>query len=332
VITLTVKPSGGDYTSLTAALNSLGVLTDDVTIVCDAFVDTTATKALVDHTPGAYTVLVTVAEGAGHNGTYDDSGASYLLDYTGSAGAFVVSTAGVTIKGIQINVTSSSNIYGMNAVTGAGVVMEDTIICGLGSTGTLAYGVRGRFDSVITMINCFIFGFKNGGTSSGLAIDGTGTFTMLNCTLRDCSYGFLVISQGTVYSYNCLMQNSVIESFEDGTYVGSHNMTDDSSAADEGIGLGGVLVDFIGTQSAITKAGQGCQGTGVGLDSVGITTDIAGNPRPTSDFKWDIGAYQNALRGSGYNPAAGGVGYNSLYPTQAGYNSILGGGYSSKTI
>lgn len=303
--TKTVKSSGGDYTSLNAALAGLsGNLTTDcagtggagiLTIECYAMQDTTAVDTGTGYTTSAdYYINITVPTAERHAGIWNDS--KYRLVPSGEVTSFKLGAAYTKIIGLQVSCTTGnydyryaiaslatgvnsrisqcilknqnpSNAYrrGISIVTAGPYYIYNNIVYGFSGTGCTGIYVDTASDKVYIYNNTVV------NCAIGIDSNGYQDIVSINNITNDCTDGF----SGTFDAnsdYNC----SDIES----DAPGANSVTGEVIFADE------ANDDFhLGaTDSVAINAGSGATPKSI------FTDDIDGQSRPGTDLDWDIGA------------------------------------------
>ncbi len=212
--TVTVKPSGGNYTSLNAALTAesadLVALNRILYIECYAMQDTTAVNLTGFTTDADHYIRIYTPASERHQGKWDTS--KYRIETTGQA--INIAANYVRIEGLQIQVTASSgtNANGISTanVVGAGDIrISHSIIKGvLSGTVTYSDGVsNGPETNTVVRIfnNLFLDWNRSGaGTFIGGVYTSIGTPYYFNNTLVNCYQG-MYQNGGSVIAKNNLM-------------------------------------------------------------------------------------------------------------------------------
>lgn len=291
---VTVAPSGGDYTSLSAAeageQADLVAAGDHLVIEIQgtwASADTAA--VLIAGSTTSVTSYIEIRTDAPnrHAGVLNTS----LYRLAPGSGSIPIRLQDnyTHLIGIQIIPTAAN---GVSSLTGsANSSCESCIVAG---TATNAFLVSTSTSSGMTCRNCVAYGASTSGFSQTV---GTALLDCYNCTAYDCETGFLQTT-GTMTVRNCLAQANATADFS-GTFGGSSNYNCDS---DGGAGTPGAN-HFTDTASFVNAAGgdfhlsSALNQQGEDLTSVGVTTDFEGDPRSN----WDVGADEIAAA-----PPAGG--------------------------
>jgi hypothetical protein len=314
--TVTVQPSGGDYTTLAAALTGeagdLVSLDRVLTISCATFVEQTgagggvlATGWTTDSTRN-----VTINAVDTHHGVI---GGAYTLYYVGDPSGTVLnlqpSAAYFVIRGISIIGGGGADCV----VTLAPNVTFDRVICY--SAGPNATGPSINAGGCI-LVNCATYG-NPGETSYGFIIQADASTTRLyNCTSYGCDTGFaagLVATPASTFviAINCLAARvgaSPFGGFTTSTFLGGPSWAGSSNCASEDTtsptsGTGHrtsqtfSFVDPTHGDMRLTSADTGAQGFGTSLAADAtypFAIDFTGAARAT----WDIGASNAAYTGA----------------------------------
>ena len=323
----TVKPSGGDFTTLSAALAHLGtthsnLVGSDVyaTIEIDGTWSSADTTAIsmpnITGDATRYLHIYTTAA-ARHDGKWDTG--AYMLS-TSNATAMLfgnsVNITNVRIDGLQIGLSSANGNYQCcidlaAAGPGTNIWVSNCILkqaannsyrtpailsqsgnVTLYAWNTIAYGV-GTADNALNSVFC---GYD------------FGAFNLYSCVAIGGKYAYYANdSGGTMTCKNCYGGGSVTEDFYRGagTLAKTNCASEDSSADDTGTGetQSNCAVSVAYTTSTFTNVTAGSEDydlvTGSALIGAGVstsgesapmnfTTDIVG---ATRDATWDIGAY-----------------------------------------
>ncbi len=298
----TVKPSGGDYTSLEACMNANE---QDLTAADKYFdVEIDGTWSSADATPVLihnYTtdstryINIYTTSTARHLGVYSSS--CYRIEGTmGGSTAFAISSNYVTVTGLQMNQTYTGYGYGLNITDGVSyAVIDKCIVMAAGSvalrnwnntstgiifkntiaktTKTDSHGIATL--SGIQILNCIAVGNGNG---SGISRSG-GTPIVKNC--------YAASGAGVAYSASMTITTSASDDGSESTATVAYSTS--SGAYFTNVTAGSE--DFhIGALSALKDAGTDLSAT--------FTDDIDGNTRPTGAGTWDIGADEYIAAGT----------------------------------
>ncbi|MBA3973598.1 MAG: hypothetical protein C0504_05175 [Candidatus Solibacter sp.] len=305
--TVTVRPSGGNYTSLSAALTGeagdLVALNRQLTIELYAMEDTAAaTIASASWTTDATRyILITVPTAERHAGVYTTS--KYRLTNSGAAPLSIANSVFVVVDGLQVY-TTANNHSPVNFITGSGAAANQTIrnciIRGntnVSSKGLINGGGTSNSSRNIYIYNNLIYdSYRVTGSGRGIQIDVVGNWYVWNNTLPLVGQG-LLRNNGVVIAVNNLI--SATSATASGTFAAgtNYNATTLSTMGYTVTG-GGNANDR--TSQTFTFAGAGTgdyhlAGTDTGAKDFGMTNpgagvfshDIDGEPR---NGAWDIGA------------------------------------------
>ena len=316
--TVTVKPSGGDYTSLAAAIagekGDMVSLDRQLTIECYAMADAGGAALFANAdwvTDATRYVLVTVPTSERHGGGWNTS--KYYLPVEGIA-LRVHSTEFVRIDGVQIYSTGdNSTFYVGGPDSGAGDIrISNSIIRGSSSSG-----YRGVFNAsyvggssmVVRAWNNLVYGASSSGIGRGVQVDIAGTYNFWNNTIAGCAVGiFTGVSAGnlifvnTLFTGNAVTGDTANKALAAGT---DYNRTSNSSLGYTVTGSGNthdaVSQTFTFANAAaynwhLTVDDAGAKNLGVSDPGSGLfSTDVDGETRSGS---WDVGfdEYPSATR------------------------------------
>ncbi len=292
--TVTVKPSGGDYASLSAALvaeaGNLVSLDRLLVIECYAMVDTVNASDGGFTTDATHYITITAPAGQRHSGVRDNS--KYLLQASAPFGAPLFLTSGYTrVYGLQVHNTGTSG-KGVD-VHSLGNQMADTLVYDCASDG-----IYFSATSTLEMANCGVL--HNGG--AGIERAGAdGSLYAFGCTIMgnggvgisgDTAFGRITSVKNT-YSggnggadYN---DTSLVTSYsEDGSASSPTAAYSTSSGARFTNVTPGSEDIHIGLGSALIGAGTDLHADGSWVEPGG-SVDIEGDPRSAP---WDVGADQ----------------------------------------
>ena len=289
--TVTVKSSGGDYTSLNAALvgESANLVTNTciLTIKCYAITDTTPAASGSGYTTNAsYYINIQTDSSASHSGVWDST--KYNLSYTGNYTNLLVCQPNYTrVKGLQVYLNGNYTAISMNGTTSS--IVDSCIIKGSGGQGI---GCKAQ-----TIVNCIVYGF-----GTGFGVIGYETITWYNNTAVGNATGYNIspnVDSG--YIKNCLGSGNTTVDFTSG---GNAYIITDCASSDSTAGSGGktgssgnrvnqtiTFVDATNKNYQLASTDAGAKGYGVDLSSdpyYPFNYDVAGNTRTAP---WDIGAW-----------------------------------------
>lgn len=208
--TVTVKTSGGDYTSLAAAIagekGDMVSLDRQLTIELYAMGDTTgAVIANADWvTDATRYILLYVPTAERHAGIWN--AAKYYLQPSAATGLQIHSTEFVRLDGLQIASTGDRTpLYLGGPDTGAGEIrVSNCILKGnssMSSKGALTATYTGGASFVVKVYNSLMYGASN---AAGFRIDVAGSYYFYNCTFAGNYHGAFNGISGTVYMVNNL--------------------------------------------------------------------------------------------------------------------------------
>lgn len=299
--TVTVKPSGGDYASLNAALAGEDDINPDLTamagilyIDCYSMQDDTLAATGTGYTVNAsYYVCI---RGAASDKTSINTGKwsvdRYRLVYTAAAAENIailwVQLDYTRVLDLQIHLLSTSasvskSGYYIGSATGCEVhrcIARATLVTPTGTNriqGFVSY--RSGSSGTNYFYNCLAYDFAAGtyNYAYGFYSDSASTYNHVhcyNCTAQNCRLGFFR-NAATMYAYNCgaAGSNTAFGSLTGETTCSSSTPTFVNEAGD----------DFhLATSDSIWR-NQGTDYTGTFSD------DIDGQGRPVGAGTWDIG-------------------------------------------
>ena len=315
--TKTVKDSGGDYTTLNAALagqaanlttncagtGGAGILT--IECYTKASGDTTAASTGTGYTTSVdYYINITVPTAERHLGVWSTS-KYYLSINVSNYGALEVYENYTRMTGLQVavNGTGDDDRCGIR-IDGAGYCLIDKCIVRRLSSSNICQGIRfGNASSLYCDIrNSYIYGFGVGDWYAGISCDDTSSnIKIQNCTISGNYYG---INGNSLVVTNCAVFNNVDDflgtmtisycASDDGGGTNSVNISPGATEADD---WANAFVDYANgdfhiknTSSVLYNAGNDLSGT--------FTTDIDGDTRSN----WDIGADEYVAAGGASIP------------------------------
>lgn len=305
VITKTIKPSGGDYTSLAAwEAGRQGdlVAADTIEVAeCYAAIKDTSRVIIDGWTTGAnnYIKIYTPASER-HDGKWHTSKYQIKWD-TFSADLIYINEDYVRIDGLQLDVTNYAGIR-MGAVTGE-IHISNTIAKGNPSatTNNKGFELAVRSPGVLKMWNSIAYDFKNAtGTNIGFQVYDTGSIYIYNCTAYNCELGFYALFASSPYVYNNIA-NACTDGFavNASTWIGNYNISDLPDDAPGANSKNSTTVSFVdaankdfhlsASDTAAKDSGQTNPASGLYSD------DIDGQTRTGT---WDIGADEYVAAGA----------------------------------
>ncbi len=310
--TVTVRPSGGNYTSLAAAIagekGNLVALNRQLTIECYAMADTTAAVfANADWvTDATRHILITVPPTERHAGVWTTS--KYYLQVAGIA-LRVHAPLFVRIDGVQIYSTGdNSTFYVGGPDAGAGDIrISNSII-----RGTSSSGYRGVFNAsftggagmVVRAWNNLIYG-GSGANGRGISVDVLGTYHFWNNTIAGNNVGVYTTIGSLILVNNLFTGNTTTGS--GALAAGTNNNRTSNASLGYTVSGGGNTNDAVSQTFTFVNSGAfnwhlaendiGARGRGVYNPSAGFYfTDVDGEPRGATS--WDVGfdEYPSATR------------------------------------
>jgi len=311
--TKTVKSSGGDYTSLNAALAGQAAnLTTNcagtggagiLTIECYSMSDTTAANTGTGYTTSAsYYINITVPTAERHDGKWNT--AKYRINYSSEGGDALTIAANYTrVTGIQASQNGTYKtrraIRSSNCV---GVILDSCIgrIAGTNGAESNAFLLSSSTTYSYKVVNCIAINPLNIGFSFGEGASPTAT--VYNCTAISCAtYGFYGYS-GRALLKNCVAHSCGTSDFNSGMGAtgSTNNASEDGSAPNtnevslNGIDLTDIFVDaangdyHLVVDSPLINVGADLHSdTYAANTSLASSLDIDGETRSGT---WDIGA------------------------------------------
>jgi hypothetical protein len=319
--TVTVKASGGDYTSLNAALQGeddtyadLVTNTMILTFDCYNFEDTTAASTGTGYIVSASYYLNIVAHDS-HGGKPSTSSYRLSLTLTAAGQVFNNSESYTRVVGIQLNFACSSGspsfTHGFMSGNGVQVngVLFDKCIAKYGSNaGTTQRNAGiwcGTANSTHTIRNCLSLSIKGGSKFSAGVNLSAGSLTLDNCTFYDCDIGIRHEPANSVTARNCLMSSctDAADSLTDQALTVEYcatNLADFGDGVDEGTGCRKLqtftFIDAGNYDLHLGSADAGAIGYGTNLYAT-FQDDIDGDDRGGSGATWDIGADEYVAAG-----------------------------------
>lgn len=308
VRTVTVKSSGGDYSSLSGAeageQGDLVSLDRQLDIECYAFDDTTACSISGWTTDPTRYIRVFCPPGEGHEGVWSTS--KYRRrSSTGFGGGLTIGEEYVRLEGLQCY-QPSGTYTGLIVTSGMSVTSDVRIDrCLLNGNGaTLSVGAFNLGTGTISVRNCVAY--TNGGRAvNAMSSGGSHAVHFENCTLIGSTYG-IDRQGGTVTATNCYVHGGTE------AYNGAPTLT--TCAHSSATSFSGSTASVAYSTANFTNVTGGSEDlhlvTGSALIDAGtdlsgsFTTDIDGATRSGT---WDIGADEFAGGGGGGSGVIGGV-------------------------
>ena len=319
--TVVVAPSGGDYTSIGAAITAetTDLQTADRLLVIEFHSgDYTSFGGGVNYSAEVVTfpasgfnsdatrfVRLIVPTAHRHDGRLRDGSSVYTGATVSSNGAnhiFTVSTPFTEIVGLASHQTGSGQRTAV-LVQGANVLLDAVVARSDGQTTRETYRVT---STPVRLRNCLAVDANNRGFSF-VSSDGVHAY---NCTARNCGLiGFTGSSSGAAYVLrNCLATGHSSSDFSgNSTFDHAYCASGDGTADDLG-GTGNRASQTFtfaspgGTEHGIldaADAGARDHGTDLSADAtLPVTEDVLGTARPQNSV-FDIGYHEVAAAGGG---------------------------------
>lgn len=299
--TRTVKPSGGDYTSLAGWY--AGEQADLVTLdeirqaECYSMSDTTLANLIGSTTDATRYLRVYTPTSERHAGQWDAT--KYRLEGSARAYGFITQDKFVRIEGVQVKYTLSSGggdgIFISN-VSGDTRVSSCILWCVLSGTADAVFGIRPTGSTTTARIwNNVINDVVNGANATNWGVYAhEGTTYLSNNTVQNCRDG--VVSASTCYAKNNLAQGCTTTGFKvvaSGTFHASstNNASDFSDAPGSNPQTGtATFVDAANDNFHLAGSDTVAKNNGADLSAdanLAFSDDIDGQTRSGS---WDIGA------------------------------------------
>lgn len=303
--TVTVKSSGGDYTSLNAALSGeskdLVTNTQILTIYCYAMEDTTAFDTGTGYTTSSsYYINMTSPSGERHDGKYNTE--KYRVVKTGGSNAYAgcIREDHTRISYIQIVATTSGDFYSALVISATCYAYGLIIRCSGDGIYQACHGITlsaPAYDKVIKIWNCALYNTSSGSTtyeSHGIFLYNyySPTIHVFNCTSYNFRWGFRSSENSSSNTIkNCLSSTGRGSCFYGTFYTGnSNNASSDSTAqgTDARINQTFTFIDAANGDFHLSSTDAGAKGYGVSDPGSGLfSDDIDGVTRSGT---WDIGA------------------------------------------
>jgi hypothetical protein len=292
---VTVKSSGGDYTTLNAAfVGEVGDLTAaglnrQLEIDCYNFVDSTAAASGAAWTTDAsHTVLITAVDN--HGGLYGGSGGTGAY----SNSRHIDPAIGfATLRGLSVGQSDTDHAF---FISGANTRVERCIAQTAAASTTGFAPFSGGTNCHLE--NCLVVGDGVHPQVAFSLLAATGTTTLYNCASVNALTAFHPGGANTVAAINCLASGVSGNGFGTGTWTGSGTCassdgTSPSSGAGHRINQTFTFVNVSGGDYHLAAADRGARGFGTDLtadSSFPLAVDIDNVARPAG--LWDIGADQ----------------------------------------
>jgi len=306
-VTKTVKPSGGDYGTLSAwEAGQQGdlVAADEIRVAeCYAMSDTT--RLVIDGwtTDATRYIKITVPAAERHDGKYNT--AKYRMEVSSDV-TLSYYEAHILVEGVQFQSTSSSGNYRTvyDLVGEAGwFEFRECIFKGvLSSTAapTAAVDIRTGGQTVYFR-NCLFYDFINGTNDIAGIINVSATQYVYNCTFQN-SYKGIYVFGGTTVAKNCLAQ-SCTDGYNGSFTSSTYNCSDITSDAPGTNPVTGsvTFVDAANDDFHLASGDTVAKDAGTDLSAdanLAFSIDIDGVTRTGS---WDIGADEYVAAGGSAN-------------------------------
>lgn len=309
--TVTVKSSGGDYTSLNAALagestNLVSTLDGILTIECYAMSDTTAASTGTGYTTDAdHYINITVPTGNRHAGKWDDT--KYKLTISTEASTLVINAAYTRVKYLQIKDTSGAydSRYATYLFTNsAGSTIANCIITCANTGRSDRRGITSRAAGNFYVYNNIIYDFSASGYRGIMADLSANKMYAYHNTVVNCATGIDCGGYQDIVAIGNLTNDCTDGFANDFDSTSNYNVSDiasDPPGANSVVGevafVDEANKDFHLASSDTVAIDAGNGGTPKSV----FTDDIDGESRPVTDGDWDIGADEYVA------PAGGGV-------------------------
>ena len=257
----TVKPSGGDYTSLEACMNA----NEQDLVANDKYFDVEIDG---DWSGGADTTAVTVENyncdatryiniyskigDARHNGIYGNKATAYRLEPLNASGVYLYSCAFVYVNGLQIlvNSTTDSKCGIITGYIGNGkrIWIYNNIIKGSGqdNTGGMYLADLNNQNPYIYVYNNIIYDFTNATNSFGIDMTYPSVW-VINNTVYGNNIGIQEAGSATYLLINNICNDNTTDYLGNFSSGCRNNITNDSPAAQH---CQGVVADSGTTDSA----------------------------------------------------------------------------------
>ena len=306
--TVTVKPSGGDYTSLAAAVagesKNLVSLDRQLTIECYAMADTAA--VVFDRT--AWTtdatryILVTVPVGQRHNGSWSTS--AYRMVMTNNAAIQVHHGVFLIVEWVQLHVSAGDNrvfYHGGATNSASNITIRNSILrtnSAMTSNGVVHGSFTGNASTNIYVYNNLIYG-STGSNAYGVQIDVPGTVRIWNNTIVGMFGGLNLNNNGQFLAQNNLIDVTTTAARGYTNYMSGSGYNSTTRSSMDYTVTGGATGDRVSQTFTFVNSGAGdyhlAEGDG-GAKDFGLSNpsgsgvfvnDIDGESR---NGAWDIGA------------------------------------------
>jgi hypothetical protein len=308
----TVKPTGGDYTSLAAAIageaGNLVAADEWLHVECYAMTDTAEANITGFTTDADCKIVVDTPLSERHQGVWDSN--KYNITGPIDNGIIKVNQAHVLLEGLQA--------YSTLAWSGAAIYLYDYFL----NNHVSKCIVRANTNRALRVVSAPGLGYK---ISNCIAIDSPVGFDVrsmdiYNCTAVNCTVGFRR-SYGPMNAYNCLAANNTTGFDQVGGNTWTlYNCASSDGTADDFAGSGNRVNQTFSFKDAangdyhLAENDTGARGHGLTDPGSGLyLDDIDGEIRTVP---WDIGADQFVSGGGDKVP----IGAINRY-----YRTLMGG-------
>lgn len=312
--TVTVKPSGGDYATLAAAIagelvananlvTMEGILTISIEGSWSGSPDTTAaTVSTSGFTTSAAYYLKIIADSANaFAGKWDTT--KYILQSSSYNDTFAIETDYCRIEGLQIEQTedAENNIraIAVDNITETNNQIEIVRCCTKSAATTTNSDIGIYIIDTYAKVNIWNSVVWNVGATAGsrgiLCMAGpAGGVVIENCTISGGYYGIQNGGNGVVKAINVLIVNTANLTFYDYDYADgtSYNAGDDTAAPGTNV-QDSVSVTFVNAAAGdfhLVAGDTDVIDLGTASVTLGFTDDVDGVARAGAGAAWDIGA------------------------------------------
>ncbi|MFA6100392.1 MAG: choice-of-anchor Q domain-containing protein [Patescibacteria group bacterium] len=301
----TVKPSGGDYTSLEACMNAneQNLVTADkyFDVEIDGTWSSPDSRCIIYNytTDATRYINVYTTSAARHNGIYSSS--KYEITNTSELeGAIKVKSNYVRISGIQASQsTIGTTTYMLSCIgvaDGGDYLLVSNCICKLTSAGRIMAGIT--LGAGGGAINNIIYNTNTAAKTNikGISITtGESGAVLYNNTVYGCDVGISSSNQTIANATNNICTTNAVDFSSNWGYTASADniSTDATSPNNEWDSITLANIKFVsttaGSEDFHLQVGSAAIDVGTDL-SASFTDDIDGETRPTGANTWDIGA------------------------------------------
>jgi hypothetical protein len=322
--TVTVKPSGGTYTTLAAAI--AGELVANADLVTMAGILTISVEGSWSGSPetgttpvstagftqsAAYYVNIVTDSANRYSGKWDTT--KYILQITSADHSLLISGDYTRVTGLQVEnpkTGDSSIVINIDGQVATNNNIKISKCCAKGSLETV-YAQTGIYiadtDALVDIWNSVVWNIHPT-TTNGKAIFTNGALVKLeNCTFSGGHRGVNNGGNNLCKAINCIAVNTADRAFYDYDYVvgTDYNASDDATApgANKQINRTITFVDAPNGDFHLDPTDTGVMDLGTTGVTLGFTDDVDGQERTGI---WDIGADE-------YVAAGGGGGTQDIY-------------------